>query len=662
MVYLLDATHSSFGEDGIGDEWLGPRIGEEAWKLLWSGVLKAERELWSAGQNRQLMSPGPGQLSGLSTSQSSPSITSSLQILPSPPVSSPGLDANGDSQGRTTPSLRPLLTAQIQASNQAAASPSFSSSSTTTSSHSAFAARSDSPASIRTNTTATSTTTSLLPALPIVGKIEFDVDRSRANWYDTFQPRQRSKTDAPSPAMLERGISPTPYPAPIPKTFLASASRAASPNLVLSPIGTLHPGSPGVGSGKRFRRSPLLQSPESAYSEPLADAASSSSGMLTPASAKFSPSTEPNGKAPRNSLQLGGLQSGSEESDGAEASGQLTPPGASGSESEGDGPELSDSQDGYTKMEDEEEDEDRSFYPDDDVSNPPPLSSLEASPVNGFIDESIQELEDEPMGGEPVQVPSPQDESDSALPLPEHKDPLADVFPSDSQTWHDLKDDLSAAHSSDHPDRAAYVGSSPDLTDDDTQSIENTSADFQEVLDMLNGPSPHKAEVQDFVIPPSTSTLESDGSSTTQLPPLSLGSPIVLDEPSSPATSPKSVSSMDSKGNKRPPPLNFSSLESGELEADPVLTPTPGLARLEYRGDSVTPVRGLATSDANVTETHPEGLSLAYLGSPLPPMTPDNRDESVSFDDDDDGQMMNKHLDLLEKVIDFFSYRRLYTR
>lgn len=45
VVYLLDVKHDiSDGSSGMENQWLGPRIGDEAWKLLWTGMLKAERE------------------------------------------------------------------------------------------------------------------------------------------------------------------------------------------------------------------------------------------------------------------------------------------------------------------------------------------------------------------------------------------------------------------------------------------------------------------------------------------------------------------------------------------------------------------------------------------------------------------------------------------
>ncbi|KAG8902974.1 hypothetical protein FRB99_003865 [Tulasnella sp. 403] len=230
VVYLLDVKHDTFGQDGIGEEWLGPRISDEAWKLLWAGMLRAEREEFDRTMSLYKHSPSPSTDAkpGLPISNSSPNFVSPVDATQSsPPESVNGLpDAAQPSPPKLANGLRPLLTEQSRAT-----SPSLTHSRTNT-------LRSESPAgSVRTATTAVSP---LLPSLPIVGKIEFDIDAAKATWYDSWSRRSGNQKDTNSP---EKDKPARVVPLPFQLNPNAKPPVKGSKKVPPSP---LHPISPGL--------------------------------------------------------------------------------------------------------------------------------------------------------------------------------------------------------------------------------------------------------------------------------------------------------------------------------------------------------------------------------------------------------------------------------
>jgi hypothetical protein len=169
VLYLLEAK-----DESIGDEFMGPRITDDAWKLLWSNVIKTDREETMRSVSSQSMHSLPhfGPPTEREVS-SSPEHT----VFDSPEKISP------PSQ------LRPLRTARSIVG------------STSGDQQDPHTRAPSLPTPSRSSTNTTNTTSSL--SNPVVGKIEFDIDRRKAPWYDQWLQRTLSRMPSPSP-----GVSP----------------------------------------------------------------------------------------------------------------------------------------------------------------------------------------------------------------------------------------------------------------------------------------------------------------------------------------------------------------------------------------------------------------------------------------------------------------------
>ncbi|KAI0778693.1 hypothetical protein BD413DRAFT_490056 [Trametes elegans] len=177
VLYLINSSPAAQASMRLGSmtdedgDVPGPRLSEDIWRHIWLRVLKAERDdtLSSAARTKGLGLGSPA-------AQSSPSL---LQDVMS-------------SQG----SLRPLL-APARAETPQPLTPSPS----TTASHSAISSRSDldSPESATSLSDAGNTDDVTLPGLhssaliPILAKVEFDVDRRRATWYPHWKRNRRTQ-------------------------------------------------------------------------------------------------------------------------------------------------------------------------------------------------------------------------------------------------------------------------------------------------------------------------------------------------------------------------------------------------------------------------------------------------------------------------------------
>ncbi|KAG8850578.1 hypothetical protein FRB96_009669 [Tulasnella sp. 330] len=728
-VYLLDVKADLFGDgETIGEEWLGPRIGDDAWKLLWAGMLRAERE----GFDRSIAFSSQHSSSQMLSATSSPLFRLHSQpnlngSATDPESSSPGASDSSlspaDVSSQTTPgpsgALRPMF-ASTDVPTTRAGSPHTTESTRT---DSRTDSRADSPASsIRTTTTAVSP---MLPGLPIVGKIEFDIDRTKATWYESWTMRPRSRTDATTPPfIITPGIK-----SPIIPFKLSSNPNGSSGHL--APLSL--PGSARM-TGRRLPPSPLMPihpnlevEVEPAQASSQIDSLSIGQRSPSPSTSHFSDILDPVAagrqsvsswrqsmeQVPRDSMLLGISR---EESDVREEVPTLEAPLAEPetgnpteeANQESENEEFSDAGDDpvvYQKLEGDEDDEDDTSFLDDNDEEDEGIEGEEGEGEGIVISPGFELLEADRIevgtpvaravefslpGIEPSQIPLPEG-SDRSL-SPAHtsqsqdeeevlhgddngairgQDPLGDVFPSDPDTWSEMREEVehsssrSSAHVI-HSDRAGFLSEqSSDGSDfaEELPVMSSTADDFQEVLDMLNAKTPSQSPLPtaelmdtskggiplgDFMQPP-TSPLEQP-----EAPPLVLRSPIILDSPPPKGArvsldslrSPDSVTSQESSRSRRPAPLIL-----GPMDKIPTilegLAPTP-------------PVHGHSSPTP----------------SPTNPLTPRQRTNSVSqnsqqsrdskgsilesvHDEYEDELSMRKELDELERSISSASPREL---
>ncbi|KAH9858309.1 hypothetical protein C2E23DRAFT_856118 [Lenzites betulinus] len=177
VLYLINSSAAAQATMRLGnmadedEEGPGPRLSEDVWRHIWVRVLKAEREDIPSSAVR---TKGLG--FGTPAAQSSPSL---LQDVMS-----------------NQNSLRPLLS-PMRAETPQLMTPSPS----TTASHSAISSRSDldSPESATSVSDGGNADDVTLPGLnspaliPILAKVEFDIDRRKATWYDRWKHSRRAQ-------------------------------------------------------------------------------------------------------------------------------------------------------------------------------------------------------------------------------------------------------------------------------------------------------------------------------------------------------------------------------------------------------------------------------------------------------------------------------------
>ncbi len=178
VLYLINSSPAAQTDMRLGglseeDGEPGPRISDDIWRHIWVRVLKAERD------ESSLSAPRPTGLGigNATAAQSSPSLLQDVMSNPSP--------------------LRPLLSPmRTEAPRFATPSPS------TTASHSALSSTSglDSPDSATSVSDGGGNTDDLLlpglhsPALiPILAKVEFDIDKRKATWYSRWKKTRRAQ-------------------------------------------------------------------------------------------------------------------------------------------------------------------------------------------------------------------------------------------------------------------------------------------------------------------------------------------------------------------------------------------------------------------------------------------------------------------------------------
>ncbi|TBU62165.1 hypothetical protein BD310DRAFT_974717 [Dichomitus squalens] len=176
VLYLVNsspAAHASMRLGNMSEEdgGPGPRISEDIWRHIWVRVLKAERDEPPLSSTR---TNGLG--FGNAAAQSSPSLLQDVMSNPSP--------------------LRPLLSPmRTEAPRLGTPSPS------TTVSHSALSSTSglDSPDSATSVSDGGNADDLPLPGLhspaliPILAKVEFDIDKRKATWYGRWKKTRRAQ-------------------------------------------------------------------------------------------------------------------------------------------------------------------------------------------------------------------------------------------------------------------------------------------------------------------------------------------------------------------------------------------------------------------------------------------------------------------------------------
>ncbi|QRV97386.1 hypothetical protein RhiJN_25405 [Ceratobasidium sp. AG-Ba] len=252
------------------DRSMGPRIGEEAWKMLWAALLKADRE-----ELMRSFNPNEGSAS-LMGSPASAMAALAGEGGDSPPAHQATISPKS-SQSSFTP--RPLRTVAAMNSREGFKISSMTAGQAQTplsvSSPSSLATHSRSNTSSPTTMTTATTTVSIMPALPIVGKIEFDIDMRRAPWYAAFCAKAEQRR---LPSRVNTPIGPLATPAP---------PRPRSP-VILEPAPLARPRSTSPGpirlqlplnpANARKGVDRGLLSPRDALTTPTSPAAPSSSG------------------------------------------------------------------------------------------------------------------------------------------------------------------------------------------------------------------------------------------------------------------------------------------------------------------------------------------------------------------------------------------------
>ncbi|KAG9093015.1 hypothetical protein FRC06_011708 [Ceratobasidium sp. 370] len=262
------------------DRSMGPRIGEEAWKMLWAALLRADREEFMRPYN-----PNDGGDGGAMGSPASGVAALMGEDSPLQKTISPK-----SSQSSFAP--KPLRTVAAMNSREG-----FKPASTPTQGQTQTPLSVSSPSSLathsRSNTsspttlsTTTATTVSIMPALPIVGKIEFDIDMRRAPWYAAFCAKAEQRR---LPSRVNTPIGPLATPAPA--GGRSTEQGAPSPIVLSLPPPRARSVSPGLGEEAGRPVSPKFPIRLQLPSNPA-----NARGLLSPRDAMMTP-TSPAGSS-----------------------------------------------------------------------------------------------------------------------------------------------------------------------------------------------------------------------------------------------------------------------------------------------------------------------------------------------------------------------------
>ncbi|KAG8736168.1 hypothetical protein FRC10_009640 [Ceratobasidium sp. 414] len=279
------------------DRSMGPRIGEEAWRMLWAALLRADREEYMRSYN-----PNDG---GNASTMGSPA--SGVAALAG--EDSPLQKTISPKSSQSSFAPKPLRTVAAMNSREGfrnGSTPTPGQTPLSVSSPSSLATHSRSNTSSPTTlSTTTATTVSIMPTLPIVGKIEFDIDMRRAPWYAAFCAKAEQRR---LPSRVNTPIGPLATPAPAGK---GGGEQRSQSSIVLSlPPPRARSVSPGLGEGAGGPVSPKFPIRLQLPSNPAnaRGLLSPRDAMMTPTSPAGSSSGWPSEDSPEvETVEMGGL-------------------------------------------------------------------------------------------------------------------------------------------------------------------------------------------------------------------------------------------------------------------------------------------------------------------------------------------------------------------
>lgn len=225
ILNLLDARDNEDAQD-----YIGPRLSEESWAVLWRPALKLDREEQqrSFTPKRPSSPPSPVSAEGASPDTDLLSPSSNGQLEPSSAPPAPGGNLRPLLTSRnplTSPSTTTLAsTASLTSLDLGSAIPRSPSIFPPTPSSQLFQhhpLRSDSASNRSDTASVTSSARRIIAPSPIVGKVEFDVDLQKGRWYDQWSARRRAQ---PPPILLSRRVLST------------TGSVASTPDRISSPV------------------------------------------------------------------------------------------------------------------------------------------------------------------------------------------------------------------------------------------------------------------------------------------------------------------------------------------------------------------------------------------------------------------------------------------
>ncbi|KAF9075000.1 hypothetical protein BDP27DRAFT_1316321 [Rhodocollybia butyracea] len=195
VLYIVNSDQNTPTGD-VGHDEPGPRLSEEIWKHLWTRVWKAEREEMPPAIV-PLGLPGPVSPSEFPSPMSTPFLSNEPGIPLSPlkpfitsPVNSASDSALTSYPSPSTPSTSSISTLAFTRSRSPISE--RGDIETPLTSHSNSFDSSDDPNLIRANSLPLPGLNS--PSLmPILAKVEFEIDRRKASWYEPWVKRRRAK-------------------------------------------------------------------------------------------------------------------------------------------------------------------------------------------------------------------------------------------------------------------------------------------------------------------------------------------------------------------------------------------------------------------------------------------------------------------------------------
>jgi hypothetical protein len=471
VLYLVEDSHVAPAPPGLAGVG-GPRIGEEAWTLLWAHLFEEDDEPVEFDDFDE--PPVPPIPAGLRSEASyaaygQPDDTLADEAASSDSAGSSSLDhlrrsERGHSlrRARSPPSTTSSLPPPRPSSASRSPRPRAGLSTFSTHSHPNLRFRHSG-----VTTKSFHSSASAPPIIPrpygsavIVGKIEFDIDRRRggARWFDAWV------YSAVRAAAADDGASESGADARRAELFLPSLIRAREPSMDResvaggpTPSFATDPGSsaghltPALSGGgfppvdEPTPRGPRRREPDPiAPSSPASNAPTSSSKAFSDMASVSAVDSKRSNLPPSRSASPASIHPDPDMS--AETSGVVQ---SSSSSEQGDD-DLAEAESGYTRLDEDDIEDDESVYAIDEDDADDEATEATAGRIAG-----------------------------------ESGDPLADVFPSDAATWRGISADA------DQPRAPAIEGlgiigaAASHLQSDDEEADAQVNDDVQEVIDLL---------------------------------------------------------------------------------------------------------------------------------------------------------------------------------